>query len=287
MTSSICALVTRGRPMTSKSMSKPRPRPSANRPPDSRCMVVANVAVSSGCRVLWLVAAVAMPIRSPAAAAAPESAAASLVVKRSERKTEPRPSRSPRRPRPADRGAARMSGEPVEAQFGKIGVLHAWNLVWTAVHNQGAARRRRSARSSGPACGRSARPRPLVVRQCAEIVRSTIQISTCAVVGTSIAGSTVPARRSASSRSRTTSAKPASGRARTPRRPGRKRRPRPAHRGPGGAHGRPRSSAAWRARPRPARPRGRRATSRRPRGTAPRPPARPARSARLLSGKCR
>ena len=39
----------------------PRPRPSVKRPPVSRCIVVAYAAVTSGCRVLWLVAAVAMP----------------------------------------------------------------------------------------------------------------------------------------------------------------------------------------------------------------------------------
>ena len=40
----------------------PRPSPSAKRPPVSRCMVVANDAVTIGWRVLWLVAAVAMPM---------------------------------------------------------------------------------------------------------------------------------------------------------------------------------------------------------------------------------
>ena len=42
MTSSSCAIVTRGTPITSKSMSKPRPRPSVKRPSVSRCIVVAE-----------------------------------------------------------------------------------------------------------------------------------------------------------------------------------------------------------------------------------------------------
>ncbi len=42
MTSSSCAIVTRGTPMTSKSMSKPRPSPSVNRPSVRRCIVVPN-----------------------------------------------------------------------------------------------------------------------------------------------------------------------------------------------------------------------------------------------------
>ena len=46
--------------MTSKSMSKPRPKPSEKRPPVSRCIVVPNVAVTSRWRVLWFVAAVAI-----------------------------------------------------------------------------------------------------------------------------------------------------------------------------------------------------------------------------------
>ena len=45
----------------------------AKRPPVRRCMVVANVAVTSGWRVLWLVAAVAIPILSLIDAAAPHS----------------------------------------------------------------------------------------------------------------------------------------------------------------------------------------------------------------------
>ena len=43
--------------------SKPRPRPSANRPPREAVHRGANVAVTIGWRVLWFVAAVAMPMR--------------------------------------------------------------------------------------------------------------------------------------------------------------------------------------------------------------------------------
>ena len=49
------------------------------------------MAVTSGCRVLWLVAAVPMPIRLDTAAAAPASTPASLTLNRSERNTEPEP----------------------------------------------------------------------------------------------------------------------------------------------------------------------------------------------------
>ena len=72
----------------------PRPSPSANRPPVSRCMVVANDAVMSGWRVVWLVAAVAMPRLVEAAPTAPESAQASFTFQRSEMNTLPRPSAS-------------------------------------------------------------------------------------------------------------------------------------------------------------------------------------------------
>ena len=51
----------------------------------------------SGCRVFWLVAAVAMPSSVEQAAAAPERVAASLTLKRSEMKTEPKPIASPAR----------------------------------------------------------------------------------------------------------------------------------------------------------------------------------------------
>ena len=57
-------------------------------------MVVASVAVTRGCRVLWLVAAVATPIDVLTAPTAPERTAASLVEKRSDTNAAPRPSRS-------------------------------------------------------------------------------------------------------------------------------------------------------------------------------------------------
>ncbi len=96
MTSSSCAMVTRGTPMTSKSMSKPRPSPSVKRPSVRRCIVVPKVAVTSTCRVLWFVAAVATPSVVLTAPAAPLSAHASLVLNRSEMKTDPRPISSAR-----------------------------------------------------------------------------------------------------------------------------------------------------------------------------------------------
>ena len=58
-------------------MSNPR-RDWANRPRDIRCTVAAMVAVTSGWRVLWFVAAVAIPSVVVAAAAAPARTAASL-----------------------------------------------------------------------------------------------------------------------------------------------------------------------------------------------------------------
>ena len=78
--SSICAVVTRPMPKASCIISMPRPIPRVKRPPVSRCIVVAYDAVTSGCRVLWFVAAVAMPMRSVIAPAAPESVAASLML---------------------------------------------------------------------------------------------------------------------------------------------------------------------------------------------------------------
>ncbi len=57
----------------------------------------ANPAVTIGWRVLWLVAAVAIPIRSDAAPAAPHSVAASFLSNRSETKAHPKPISSPRR----------------------------------------------------------------------------------------------------------------------------------------------------------------------------------------------
>ena len=75
----------------------PRPSPSVKRPPVRRCMVVAYDAVTIGWRVLWLVAAVAIPISLLTAAAAPESVTASLMLKRSEMNAVPRPIASPSR----------------------------------------------------------------------------------------------------------------------------------------------------------------------------------------------
>ncbi len=48
-----------------------------------------------GWRVLWFVAAVAIPSVDETAPTAPESVNASLMLKRSEMKVEPRPSASP------------------------------------------------------------------------------------------------------------------------------------------------------------------------------------------------
>jgi hypothetical protein len=81
-------------PKASNSMLMPRPNPSVNRPPVRRCIVVAYAAVTAGCRVLWFVAAVAMPSVREAAAAAPESVTASLMLNRSEMNALPRPSPS-------------------------------------------------------------------------------------------------------------------------------------------------------------------------------------------------
>ena len=58
----------------------PRPMPSTKRPPLRLCMVRANPAVTSGWRVLLLVAPVQIVIVSETAAAAPHSAAASFLL---------------------------------------------------------------------------------------------------------------------------------------------------------------------------------------------------------------
>ena len=50
------------------------------RPPVRLCMVRAMPAVTMGCRVLWLVAAVEMAIDSLTAPAAPHSTAASFLL---------------------------------------------------------------------------------------------------------------------------------------------------------------------------------------------------------------
>ena len=52
---------------------------------------MANAAVTIGWRVLWFVAAVAIPISLETAPTAPESVAASLTLKRSEMKAAPSP----------------------------------------------------------------------------------------------------------------------------------------------------------------------------------------------------
>jgi len=60
----------------------------------SRCIVVANEAVTIGWRVLWFVAPVAIWILDDTAAAAPDNVAASLMLNRSEMKAQPRSSAS-------------------------------------------------------------------------------------------------------------------------------------------------------------------------------------------------
>lgn len=60
-------------------------------------MVVAWLAVTTGCRVLWFVTPVAMRIRSVTAPATPLMVAISLMLNRSLRNTVPRPSASPSR----------------------------------------------------------------------------------------------------------------------------------------------------------------------------------------------
>ena len=70
--------------------------------------MVANVAVTIGWRVLWFVAAVAIPRLSVTAATAPQSVDASLRLKRSDTNAEPSPSAS------ASRASSRRSrGESV------------------------------------------------------------------------------------------------------------------------------------------------------------------------------
>ena len=85
---------------------------------DIRCNVVAIVAVTSACRVLWFVAAVAIPSVVDAAAAAPDRTAASLKLNRSERNTEPSPICSASRTSSIScAGIGRVTGKTVEAQF--------------------------------------------------------------------------------------------------------------------------------------------------------------------------
>src|SRR3954462_10384688 len=75
----------------------PRPMPRVNRPPERRCIVVAQEAVISGWRVLQLVAGVAMFMLVVTAQAAPTSDDASLTFQRSDMNAVPKPSSSPRR----------------------------------------------------------------------------------------------------------------------------------------------------------------------------------------------
>ena len=92
--SSICCVVMRGMPNASNIGAMPRPIPSTNRPPVSRCIVVAYDAVTIGWRVLWLVAPVMIVMFVEATAAAPERVTASLTLKRSLMNTAPSPSAS-------------------------------------------------------------------------------------------------------------------------------------------------------------------------------------------------
>ena len=89
--SSIWAVVMRGMPKASCMGAMPRPRPRVKRPPVRLCMVRAMPAVTMGWRVLWLVAAVEMAMRSLTAPAAPHNVVASFLLYRSEMKHRPRP----------------------------------------------------------------------------------------------------------------------------------------------------------------------------------------------------
>ena len=127
MTSSSCAIVTRGTPITSNSMSKPRPSPSVNRPPVRRCIVVPNVAVTSTWRVLWFVAAVATPSVVLTAPAAPLQRARVLGVEALRDEDRPQPDVLG----PPDLGheipgRRRMPGQPVEPQL--VQLLHPRTL---------------------------------------------------------------------------------------------------------------------------------------------------------------
>ena len=79
------------RPNALDNSDTPLPRPRQKRPPVNVCMVMAKAAVTAGCRVWWLVAAVATPMRSEITPTAPESVAASLMFNRSLMNTEPKP----------------------------------------------------------------------------------------------------------------------------------------------------------------------------------------------------
>ncbi len=92
--SSSCAVVIIGSPNALNMGAMPRPRPSEKRPPVSACIVIEYAALTRGWRVLWLVAAVAIPISRETAPTAPESVATSSMLRRSEMKHAPRPSAS-------------------------------------------------------------------------------------------------------------------------------------------------------------------------------------------------
>ena len=87
--------MTGARPSAAVSGAMPRPSPSVKRPLVSRCIVVAYAAVTSGWRVWWFVAAVAIRSVVETAPMAPDSVAASFTLKRSETNTHPSPRRSP------------------------------------------------------------------------------------------------------------------------------------------------------------------------------------------------
>jgi hypothetical protein len=70
----------------------PAPEPEREAAAVRRCIVVAKESVTAGWRVLWFVAAVAIPSRVDAAPAAPESAPASFTFQRSEMNAAPSPS---------------------------------------------------------------------------------------------------------------------------------------------------------------------------------------------------
>ena len=91
------------------------------RPPVRLCIVVAYAAVIMGWRVLWLVAAVAMAIRSLTAPTAPETVAASFTLKRSEMKQCPRPELlAVAHLGDQVAGRRRRAGERVEAEFFEV-----------------------------------------------------------------------------------------------------------------------------------------------------------------------
>ena len=156
-----CALVIGSRPMPLNIRSKPRPRPDANRPPLRRCIVVANVAVTIGWRVLWFVAAVAMPRLSVTAATAPQSVDGVLEVEalRHERRAEPE-RLGLARPRRGDRAASRCG--PPACRSPARPVAPSFDVLLSQPRSGGRHRfpatrhSRDRARRGPPACGRRA-----------------------------------------------------------------------------------------------------------------------------------